>query len=66
MNQAMETVHRIVNNPHNDGISEQQIRNVAAANEIDKKELRKIIKKEDIKITKFTADVNESSMKKYF
>ena len=64
MNQAMETVHRIVG--QHDGISEQQIKNVAAANEIDKKELRKIIKKEDIKITKFTSDVNESSMKKYF
>ena len=64
MNQAMETVHRIVG--EHGGISEQQIRYAASNNKVDKTALRKLIKAENIKITKYTPDFNESSMKKYF
>ena len=61
MNQAMETVHRIVG--EHAAISEQQIRNVATANKVDKTALRKLVKSENIKITKYTADIRETKTK---
>lgn len=51
---AMNTVHNIVFK-HN-GISRQQIRNIAKINLIDPKVLEDKIKKEDIKILNFTPD----------
>ena len=57
MNNAMDTVKRIVGK--HGGISEQQIRNIATVNEIDRKQLRKQVKERNIRIWKYTPDVNE-------
>ena len=54
VNNAMDTVKRIVGK--HGGISEQQIRNIASANEIDRKHLRKEVKMQGFRITKYTPE----------
>lgn len=61
MNMAMETVHNIVR--EHGSISEKQIKFIATSKELDMKELRKKIKQEDIKITKYTPEIKKSKFK---
>ena len=62
INKAMITVHNIVN--AHDSISEAQIIHIAKSNFLNPEVLTEIIKKEGIKITEFTAEETETSVKK--
>lgn len=62
INKAMITVHNIVN--AHDSISEAQIIYISKSNFLNPEVLTEIIKKEGIKITEFTAEEKETTVKK--
>lgn len=62
INKAMITVHNIVN--AHDSISEAQIIHISKSNFLNPEVLTEIIKKEGIKITEFTAEEKETTVKK--
>ena len=62
INKAMITVHNIVN--AHDSISEAQIIYISKSNFLNPEVLTEIIKKEGIKITEFTAEEKQTTVKK--
>lgn len=62
INKAMITVHNIVN--AHDSISEAQIIHISKSNFLNPEVLTEIIKKEGIRITEFTAEEKETTVKK--
>ena len=62
INKAMITVHNIVN--AHDSISEAQIIHIAKSNFLNHEVLTNVIEKEEIKITEYTAEEKETTVKK--
>lgn len=62
INKAMETVFKIVLN--NDEISETQIRDIANINFIDETILKEKVMKQGFRITKYTKEEHETTVKK--
>lgn len=62
ISEAMETVKSVANN-HNNTISKQQIKDVANIKGIDEEILEDKIKKEEIKISPYTAEFKEFPLK---
>ena len=62
INKAMITVHNIVN--AHDSISEAQIIYISESNFLNPEVLAEVVKKEGIKITEYTAEEKETTVKK--